>query len=151
MKQADTVKLTRTVRALCPHQAMDSYTPDAWHVVLGHLDLADCMAAVAEINGRQPFIAPSDIVREIAAQRGRDEPHSQACRGGDCKLCLFGAGESSWCMHTCHPRAIASLTKPGPDRAALTGAPQPRTAPEITSGPKRFEPNSLDIGRRVDQ
>lgn len=149
MKPTDAVKLTRTVKALCPHQAIDTYTPDAWHVVLGHLDLADCLEAVAAINGRQPFIAPSDIIAEIAAQRGRELPHSQACRAGDCKLCLFGAGEGSWCMHTCHPRAVAALTKPGAVKPALPAAPKP-DRPELPAGPKRFEPGQLRIGRDVD-
>lgn len=138
MRRTETVKLTRTVKALCPHQAIDEYTPDVWHDVIGHLELADCMSAVAAVNGRQPFIAPSDIIREIAAQRGSDQPHSQACRGGDCRLCLFGAGEGSWCMHTCHPRAVAALTAPQSDTLALP------------AGPHRFAPGALIIGREVD-
>jgi hypothetical protein len=148
LKPTEAVKLTRTVKALCPHQAIDAYTPDAWHVVLGHLDLADCMEAVAAINGRQPFIAPSDIIAEIASQRGRELPHSQACRAGDCKLCLYGAGESSWCMHTCHPRAVKVLTGPNPPAPQL---PKAAGAPELPAGPKRYEPGALRIGRDVDR
>lgn len=147
MNREQTVKLTRTVKALCPHQAIDEYTPDAWYVVLRHLDLADCMEAVAAINGRQPFIAPSDIVKEIAARRGKDEPHSQACRAGDCKICLFGGGEGSWCMCTCHPRAVAELTRPGRQKPELVTV---RAAPVLPAGPRRFEPGELRIGRAVE-
>ena len=147
MKPTETVKLTRTVKALCPHQAIDAYTPDVWHDVIGHLQFADCMKAVAALNGRQPFIAPSDIIREIAAQRGQGLPHSQACRAGDCKLCLFGAGESGWCMHTCHPRAVKVLTGPGSPALQLPETPD---APALPAGPRRFDPATISIGREID-
>lgn len=147
MRHTETVRLTRTVKALCPHQAIDEYTPDAWHVILGHLNLADCMEAVAAVNGRQPFIAPADIIREIAAHRGRNHPHSQACRAGDCKLCLFGSGDGSWCMCVCHPRAVKALTGPNPPAVPLPKAPEPAALP---AGPRRFDPKTLRIGRDID-
>ena len=58
MTHAETVLLTRYVKACCPQQAIDEYTPDAWHDLLGDLALADCRAAAAAVAKRQPFVAP---------------------------------------------------------------------------------------------
>ena len=46
MTPHETLLLTRYVKACCPQQAIDEYTPDAWHDLLGDLSLADCRAAV---------------------------------------------------------------------------------------------------------
>lgn len=139
MRRTETVALTRAVKALCPHQAIDEYTPDVWHDVIGHLEFAECMAAVAEVNARQPFIAPSDIITEIAARRGREMAHSQACRASACRECLFG-GDEGWCMCTCHPRAVKALA-----------GPRPKPVPGLAVGPRRFDPAQLTIGRTLDE
>lgn len=65
MKDTETVVLTRYVKACCPQQQFDRYTPDAWHKILGDLPFADCEAAVTELAKQQPFIAPCDIRGEV--------------------------------------------------------------------------------------
>lgn len=125
--------LCRFVKALCPQQAIDTYTPDAWFEVLGHLELADCKKAVVTAARRKPFVAPAEIISEIAAVRSADKPHSNACRDGNHRDC-----QVSWCACTCHPAAVAAVTSPQPER------------PELPAGPKRFEPGALRIGRDVD-
>lgn len=132
MTPTETVMLCRLVKALCPQQAIDSYTPDAWHEVIGHLDLDECKRAVISAARRKPFIAPAEIISEIAAVRSADKPHSNACRDGnhgDCRV--------SWCSCTCHPAAVAAGTSPKPE------------LPALPAGPKRFEPAALSIGREV--
>ena len=58
---------------------MDEYTADAWHDLLGDLDLDGCRAAVVAVAQRQPFVAASEIrtevkrARAIAAERARTE------------------------------------------------------------------------------
>ena len=37
MTPQETLLLTRYVKACCPQQAMDDFTPDAWHDLLGDL------------------------------------------------------------------------------------------------------------------
>lgn len=72
MTPTEAVKLCRIVAAACPQQALDEYTPDTWHDLLGDLEFADCRAAVGVIGMRQPFVAPSEIrteVRRIRAER----------------------------------------------------------------------------------
>jgi len=66
---SEAVALTRYVKACCPQQQIDQYTPDAWHDLLGDLELADCLTAVREVCKRQPFIAPAEIRAEIRRAR----------------------------------------------------------------------------------
>jgi hypothetical protein len=65
MTPSETVILTRYVAACCPQQAIDDYTPDAWHDLLSDLSAADCRAAVAAVAKRQPFVAPAEIRAEV--------------------------------------------------------------------------------------
>lgn len=65
MTPHETLLLTRYVKACCPQQHIDEYTPDAWHDLLADLDSADCREAVAAIVKRQPFIAVADIRAEV--------------------------------------------------------------------------------------
>ncbi|MCZ7413120.1 zinc finger domain-containing protein [Streptomyces sp. WMMC897] len=65
MNNQETATLCRYVRALCPQQKFDEYTPDAWHDVLRNLQLADCREAAARVARRQPFVAPAEIVDEV--------------------------------------------------------------------------------------
>jgi hypothetical protein len=104
---SETVILTRYVKALCPAQAIDDYTPDAWHDVLGALPLDEARSAVVAVASQKPFCAPSEILAEVAKARGRDKPHSGACRIGDHRDCRV-----SWCNCACHPAAIEAITDP---------------------------------------
>ena len=70
MNPNETVMLARYVKALCPQQKFDEYTPDAWHDVLGDFTLADARAAAAAVAKRQPFVSPAEIIGEIKRQRG---------------------------------------------------------------------------------
>lgn len=70
MTPDETVILARYVRALCPQQKFDEFTPDAWHDVLGDYQLADARQAAAHVAKRQPFVAPSEIAAEIGKIRG---------------------------------------------------------------------------------
>lgn len=69
MTPDETVVLARYVKALCPQQKFDEFTPDAWHDVLSNYDLADARAASATVARAQPFVAPSEIVTEIVRAR----------------------------------------------------------------------------------
>lgn len=70
MTPDETVILARYVRALCPQQKFDEFTPDAWHDVLGDYQLVDARQAAARVAKRQPFVAPSEIADEIGKIRG---------------------------------------------------------------------------------
>ena len=69
MNRQETVALTRYVKACCPQQAIDEYTPDAWHDLLGDLDLDACRQAAARVARRQPFVAPAEIRAEVRSER----------------------------------------------------------------------------------
>lgn len=69
MNPDETVLLARYVRALCPQQKFDEYTPDAWHDVLGPYRLAEARVAAAAVARRQPFVSPAEIIAEIRQRR----------------------------------------------------------------------------------
>lgn len=69
MTSEEAVILVAYVRACCPQQKFDEYTPDAWHDLLGDLTLSDCRAAARTIAQRQPFVAPAEIRAEVARIR----------------------------------------------------------------------------------
>lgn len=57
--------LVRYVRAACPQQAMDEYTPDVWFDIIGDLDFAAAREAVVAIKREKPFVDPSDILTRV--------------------------------------------------------------------------------------
>lgn len=75
MNATDAVRLCRLVRALCPSQQMDTYTPDAWSALLGGYDYADAKQAVLEIcalplePGRSRYVEPGHIIATIHGTR----------------------------------------------------------------------------------
>ncbi|MFF8100105.1 hypothetical protein ACF07S_10070 [Streptomyces sp. NPDC016640] len=71
MTPDETVMLARYVRALCPQQKFDEYTPDAWHDVLADYALPNARAAAAAVARKQPFVSPAEIIAEI--RRTRDD------------------------------------------------------------------------------
>jgi hypothetical protein len=104
MTPTEAVLLTRYVKACCPQQQIDEYTPDAWFDVLGDLELSGCKAAVAAITRKQPFVAPSEIRTHVMAVRGDDGgPQSNACRARNCRDCVW-----SWCVHQCHVAGVTA-------------------------------------------
>lgn len=61
--------LVRFVKALCPAQKIDEYTPDAWMLVIGDLEFADAEAAVKKLGRAQSFIGAGDIATEVGRIR----------------------------------------------------------------------------------
>jgi hypothetical protein len=71
VNHTEAVILCRYVKAICPQQKFDEYTPDAWYELLGDYSLNDCKEAARTVGQRQPFIAPSEIITEV--RRVRDQ------------------------------------------------------------------------------
>lgn len=71
MTEEENLLLVRYVKAACPQQAIDKYTPEAWYRLLGDLNFADADTAVGRLGRKQAFIAPCDIREEVT--RIRDE------------------------------------------------------------------------------
>lgn len=72
MNPTQSLMLTRMVRAICPQQKFDEYTPDAWHKLLEDMPFADCEQAVINVGRRQTFISPAEIraeARKIRSDR----------------------------------------------------------------------------------
>lgn len=71
MNPEDILKLGRAVAAICPAQKWDEHSPAAWLELLGDLRYEDARQAVFNLGRQQPFIAPSDIIKEV--KRIREE------------------------------------------------------------------------------
>jgi hypothetical protein len=69
MTPDETVTLARYVRALCPQQRFDEYTPDAWHDILFPFHLAEARTAAAAIASAQPFVSPGEIAAHVRRAR----------------------------------------------------------------------------------
>lgn len=69
MTPIEAIRLCRLVKACCPQQQIDEYTPDAWAVLLDDLRAEDCTEAVKNLARRQPFVAPSEIRSEVTRIR----------------------------------------------------------------------------------
>lgn len=70
MNHAETALLVVYVRAYCPQQKFDEYTPDAWHEVLHPYTLDEAKTAVrAHITAGNAFVAPGEIVVLIRKAR----------------------------------------------------------------------------------
>jgi hypothetical protein len=65
------VILARYVRALCPAQKFDEYTPDAWGDVFARTpySLADCRQGAARAAAKRPFVSPAEILAEVRTIR----------------------------------------------------------------------------------
>lgn len=70
MDKAQAVTLTRLVKAMCPAQQIDEYTPDAWYEgALKAMDYDDAKAAVLTLSSQLRFIALADIAGEVKRVR----------------------------------------------------------------------------------
>ena len=71
MNREEAVKLCRLVKTLCPAQAIDQWTPDAWVLILGAHSYEDAKQAVAEIAslplepGKGRYIEPAHIIGQV--------------------------------------------------------------------------------------
>lgn len=133
MNNREAVILTRYVRALCPAQKIDEFTPDAWHDVLADYGLDECRTACTALAVEQPFIAPSEIIDEVRRTRRERLENFQY---------QPPAAEQD-------PKYIQRLR--GQLRAVASGAvPAPTTAPMLTGGPhKDIEDHFAGIGRKI--
>lgn len=72
MNEEQTVVLCRTVKAYCPAQTIDRYTPAAWFDLLGEYSFQEAMEAVRAMARIKAFISPADIIGEIGRVRGAE-------------------------------------------------------------------------------
>lgn len=71
----------RFIKAVSPAQAIDEWTPNLWHDIIGHLDAEAARNAVIAVKHSQTFVDPSDIIREVEhAQRRHAHPSERTVR-----------------------------------------------------------------------
>lgn len=69
MTPMEATALCRFTKALCPAQAIDEMTPDAWHLALADLRFEDAKVAVVEAAKLSPFVAPAEIREQVRRMR----------------------------------------------------------------------------------
>lgn len=72
MNKAEALTLSRLAKAMCPQQASDDFTPDAWHMLLDDIRFEDAKDALVTHCKAHAFVAPAEIragVKRIRAQR----------------------------------------------------------------------------------
>jgi hypothetical protein len=82
----ETLRIVRFVRAACPQQKLDEYTPDAWHILLADIAYTDALTATQTLAKRQPFVSPAEIIGEvkrIRADRLRAHGNAEPDADGD--------------------------------------------------------------------
>jgi hypothetical protein len=75
MNAQETVAFCRIVKAACPAQKFDEYTPDVWASMLKDVEFQAAVDAVTEIGKRQPWIGPSDVIAETKRRRAAIPAH----------------------------------------------------------------------------
>lgn len=146
MNSQEAAVLCRYVRALCPQQKFDEYTPDAWHDVLNDLALDDCREAAARVARRQPFVAPAEItaeVRVIRAERLEGFQYEPVPGDDNPRVYLETLRAQRAAVASGHrPAAIEHPALPGPDITEVT-THIGRTVPAEDDEPKPRSPFSV--------
>lgn len=71
----------RFIKAVSPAQAIDEWTPNFWHDIIGHLDAETARNAVIAVKHSQTYVDPSDIIREVErATHRRAHPSERTVR-----------------------------------------------------------------------
>lgn len=77
MNAAEVLQLCRLVKACCPSQTLDEYTPQAWGLILADCAYVDAKQAVAELvrlplePGRARYIEPGHIIAGVQRIRSK--------------------------------------------------------------------------------
>lgn len=71
MNRQETALIIRSVKALCPAQKFDEYTPDLWNEVLADTDFTDAKTAIITLRRSAAWIGPSEIDTEVRTIRRR--------------------------------------------------------------------------------
>jgi hypothetical protein len=71
MTPRETALLVRYIKSVSPAQAIDDYTYETWHDIIGHLEPDAARNAVIAIKHSQTFVDPSDIIREVERKQRR--------------------------------------------------------------------------------
>ena len=90
MNRTEAARLCRLVKACCPSQAIDEYTPDIWGEILASYAYADAAHVVRDLvgqplePGKSRYIEPGHIIggiRRMRTQRLTEAPPSDPPSG----------------------------------------------------------------------
>jgi hypothetical protein len=134
------VVLVGIIHATFPAMKVDEYTPDAWEPILLPLGFDEAKAAVAGLGARMRFIAPADIVAELAAKR-RDLLERTPDAVPDCDpddtagyIRALREGRYRTARGLARTRPVAALTS-----RAFRSVPRPDSARQLPASGRRSE------------
>jgi hypothetical protein len=116
MTPLEATTLCRLAKAMCPQQAVDEYTPDAWHMLLEDARFVDAKEALVNLARRQPFVAPSEILAEVKRIRGKriaEFGHYDVPSGLDSRQTLEFIRATNKRIADCEVASAAELETPG--------------------------------------
>lgn len=154
MNPNETLQICRMVKSLCPSQAMDQYTPDAWAVVLASCGFSDAKQAIGNLAamplepGKSRYIEPGHIIGEvqrIRAKRLELTPFPEPPAG------LDGQQYTAW-KREVRDQIAAGTYQPEPTGAieaspGRIGSLIREARPALTNGtaPERTQPERVQI------
>lgn len=133
MSPEEAVMLCRYVKACCPQQAIDQYTPIAWAEHLEDVPYPDAKEAAKRITARQPFVQIAELkaeVKRLRSKRIEDHPPVTPPPG------LTPIETTAWLRDT--RRRIADGEVIDPD--AAYGELKPRNLAELPAAMKALMP-----------
>lgn len=152
MTPTDAVRLISIIKPLWPSMRLDEHTPDAWHVVLDDITLADALAAVRHLaKARTGYIQPADIRRQVAASVGLLPP-TEAEGLAEAARVAGLRGEGARNLHPVVYQAYRAMGGP----TSFEGLPtiiRPQWARVWADVVRRYEDELLagDLGHAVEQ
>ena len=148
MNRTEVTNICRLVKALCPSQVFDQYTPDAWAIVLETHDYTDAQQAIRDIAsapldpGKSRYIEPGHIIagiRRIRSKRLEATPLPTPPDG------LTVAESVEWQRRT-RDQIAAGTYRPEPAQIA-TADPERVRAILATATSKPSKPSEATSGR----
>jgi len=67
----EALALCRYVKACCPQQAIDEYTPLAWAEHLADIPYVDAKEACRQITAKQPFVTIAEVLAVVKSMRAK--------------------------------------------------------------------------------
>ena len=122
MNALEVIQICRLVKALCPSQTFDEYTPDAWAIVLEPYSYTDAKTAIATIAGaplepgKSRYIEPGHIIdgiQRIRRKRLEDSmPEPPSGLDPDAYLAWLRTTKAAVANGTYQPQPLTQIARP---------------------------------------
>jgi hypothetical protein len=139
VNQSEAIMICRLVKAACPSQAVDTYSPDAWAFMLDDIDYDDAKAAVRYLGrldlepGKSRYIEPGHVIAQVKRIRAK-------------RIDDYGPVDPPAGLE---PSEYLGWLRATNDAIASGRAPERKQLPTNANGVRRFAALTDGIGRDV--